>query len=108
MSGTREGGKKASETNRKKYGENFYKEIGAKGGAKGRTGGFYGKPELAREAGRKGGTISRRGKSIKFDMAYEKAGDTKAVYSTGDLGVDGDSVPNTGGVLRRAVNRVLK
>lgn len=108
MSGTREGGKKAGETNRKKYGENFYKEIGAKGGAKGRTGGFYGKPELAREAGRKGGTISRRGKSIKFDMAYEKAGDTKAVYDTSGVGMDGDSVPSPSSKLSRAFNRILK
>ena len=31
------------------------------GGQNGRTGGFYGNAEKAREAGRKGGTISRRG-----------------------------------------------
>jgi hypothetical protein len=33
------------------------------GGKLGRTGGFYANRELAREAGRKGGRISRRGKS---------------------------------------------
>lgn len=34
--------------------------IGAKGGKNGTTGGFYANRELARIAGRKGGTISRR------------------------------------------------
>lgn len=63
MSGTPIGGKAASITNKQRYGENFYKVIGAKGGKKGKTGGFWANRELAREAGRKGGLISRRGKS---------------------------------------------
>lgn len=61
MGGTCSGGKKASETIRKKYGEDFYKNIGAKGGRSGRTGGFFANPALARIAGAKGGSISRRG-----------------------------------------------
>lgn len=65
MSGTKSGGKKAAETNRKKYGKEFYAQIGAKGGRKSNTGGFAANRELAREAGRKGGTISRRGKASK-------------------------------------------
>lgn len=40
MSGTRAGGLKASQTNKNKYGENFYKNIGADGGMKSRGGGF--------------------------------------------------------------------
>ena len=40
--------------------EDFYKRIGAIGGRKGTTGGFAANRELAREAGRKGGMISRR------------------------------------------------
>jgi hypothetical protein len=38
---------------------------GAIGGRNGHTGGFYANRELAREAGRRGGKISRRGKSEK-------------------------------------------
>lgn len=36
MSGTREGGKKAAETNYQKHGRDFYREIGRKGGQSGR------------------------------------------------------------------------
>ena len=65
MSGTAKGGKKAAETNKKRHGDNFYALIGAKGGKRSKTGGFYANRELAREAGRKGGRTSRRGKSVK-------------------------------------------
>ena len=65
MAGTIAGGKQTSKTNREKYGENYYKVIGALGGKKGRTGGFYGNPELARIAGAKGGRASRRSKTTK-------------------------------------------
>lgn len=60
MAGTLAGGKKAAQTNKEKYGENFYAEIGAKGGKLGTTGGFFANRELAREAGRKGGRVSKR------------------------------------------------
>lgn len=60
MSQTKEGGVKARDTNYKKYGEDFYKKIGAMGGKNGRTGGFYANRELARIAGKKGGSVSRR------------------------------------------------
>lgn len=60
MSGTREGGLKARETNFRIYGSDFYREIGRKGGRNGHTGGFYANPALARIAGAKGGRISRR------------------------------------------------
>lgn len=62
MSGTKEGGLKASATNRKLHGEDFYKIIGAKGGRNGHTGGFASNPELARKAGAIGGRISKKGK----------------------------------------------
>ena len=61
MAGTREGGLKAAAKNLAKD-PNFYKRIGSEGGKKGTTGGFYANRELAREAGRKGGQISRRRK----------------------------------------------
>ncbi|PJE65688.1 hypothetical protein COU91_00245 [Candidatus Saccharibacteria bacterium CG10_big_fil_rev_8_21_14_0_10_47_8] len=62
MAGTKKGGAKAAATNRSKYGADFYARIGAMGGKLGRTGGFYANRELARQAGAKGGRISRRGK----------------------------------------------
>lgn len=65
MAGTRAGGKKAAETNKAKYGEDFYRELGRKGGKNGHTGGFAFNPELARIAGAKGGRISKRGKAKK-------------------------------------------
>ena len=60
MSGTRAGGLKARQTNLKKYGNEFYRMIGSKGGQNGHTGGFAARPELARIAGTKGGKASRR------------------------------------------------
>ncbi|MGH7237292.1 MAG: hypothetical protein ACREGF_02040 [Candidatus Saccharimonadales bacterium] len=62
MAGTVTGGKAAANTNRKKYGADFYAKIGAAGGKKGRTGGFYANRKLAALAGAKGGRISRRSK----------------------------------------------
>ncbi len=62
MAGTKLGGKAAAKTNKEKYGADFYAKIGAMGGKKGHTGGFYANRELARIAGAKGGRISRRTK----------------------------------------------
>lgn len=78
MAGTVTGGKRAAETNKSIYGEDFYKRIGAIGGKKGNTGGFASKLECdgtcnldhilglhhrkAQCAGYKGGVISRRTK----------------------------------------------
>ena len=63
MAGTKAGGLKATATNIERYGKDFYKEMGRKGGKAGNTGGFATNPELAKIAGRKGGLISRRGKA---------------------------------------------
>lgn len=63
MAGTLNGGKAAATTNKKRHGSDFYARIGAMGGKNGHTGGFYVNRELAREAGRKGGRISKRRKS---------------------------------------------
>ena len=65
MSGTREGGLKARNTNLEKHGKDFYRNIGRKGGQNGHTGGFAANPELARTAGAKGGRKSRRGPAKK-------------------------------------------
>lgn len=64
MAGTKEGGKKAAQTNKERHGKDFYAKIGAKGGKLGRTGGFAANRELARIAGAKGGRISRRRKAV--------------------------------------------
>lgn len=67
MGGTVNGGKLAAKTNMSKHGEDFYSRIGKIGGAKGTTGGFYYSKvnglDTHIKAGRKGGEISRRGKS---------------------------------------------
>ena len=63
MSGTREGGKHAAETNRERYGKDYYAELGRIGGRACVPKGFAINPELARRAGAKGGTISRRNKN---------------------------------------------
>ena len=61
MAGTKAGGRKAAITNRMKYGDDFYANIGRKGGTNGHTGGFASNPELAKIAGAKGGRKSKRG-----------------------------------------------
>lgn len=73
MAGTKEGGRRAAETNKKKYGADFYKKIGSKGGELGKTGGFASDKvdangltgrDRASKFGTVGGTISRRGKTV--------------------------------------------
>ena len=63
MPGTKPGGRKAADTNKRLYGQDFYIKIGAIGGKKSIGGGFAANRELAREAGRKGGQKSRKRKS---------------------------------------------
>jgi len=71
VSGTRAGGLRAAEKNLKKD-PNFYKKIGAIGGANGKTGGFAARTHCACEAfnwqphitaqciGKRGGRVSKR------------------------------------------------
>lgn len=64
MAGTKEGGAKCRNTIFERHGEDYYKNIGRKGGLVcGIKKGFAANPQLAKEAGRKGGKISRRGKA---------------------------------------------
>lgn len=65
MAGTKEGGRKARDTNYLRHGQEFYQEIGRRGGKNGHTGGFAANPELARIAGAKGGRLSKRGPAKK-------------------------------------------
>jgi general stress protein YciG len=62
MTGTQAGRKKTAATNKQRYGLDFYKQIGRKGGKVSRGGGFASSRELATEARRKGGLASRRTK----------------------------------------------
>lgn len=70
MPGTLYGGRKAAETNKEKYGKDFYREIGAKGGRASRKGGFAANRVLARLAGAAGGRKSKRGVKMS-DEAWE-------------------------------------
>lgn len=61
MSGTKASGIKAAATNKSKYGDGFYAEIGKKGGSVTGVGkGFAANPALARIAGAMGGRKSSR------------------------------------------------
>jgi len=63
LGGTKKGGLQAAETNRKRYGRDFYKKIGARGGKKtGVKKGFAANPALAAKAGQRGGRKSKRRK----------------------------------------------
>lgn len=63
MAGTKAGGLKAAATNKAKYGDDFYSNLGRLGGRNGHTGGFHANPMLAHLAGIKGGRNSKRGRS---------------------------------------------
>ena len=61
MAGTVAGGRKATQTIKERYGDDFYREIGRRGGQNGHWGGFNTMDkEKVRECGRKGGKKSRR------------------------------------------------
>ena len=85
MSGNKIGGIRAAKTNKAKYGDNFYKEIGAKGGRNSGTGGFasdvVGKDgltgrERAAIIAKKSGRMGKRGykliKKTLFHYIYQK------------------------------------
>ena len=60
MSQTKEGARKAAESIKARYGDDWYENIGRKGGAKRVRKGFAAMPkEKVRAAGMKGGAISR-------------------------------------------------
>ena len=71
MAGSKEGGLKAAQTNKLKHGSDFYANIGKIGGQKGRGHTFAHGKISASEAGKKGGTISRRGKATNETKSEE-------------------------------------
>ena len=64
MSGTVAGGKRAAQTNKERYGEDFYKVQGGKGGAKTGIPKGFSLSGKAKEAGSRGGKISKRGPTV--------------------------------------------
>lgn len=94
MAGTQAGGRQAAETNRRLHGENFYREIGRKGGSNGTRGGF-GAGESGREQARKAGAIG--GKKSKRGPAQTYLLDGKQmsiVEIAVELGVSRNTVRN--------------
>lgn len=72
MAGTRASVLKARETIKETYGEDFYANIGRKGGGRRVAKGFAKMdPEKRSAAGRKGGKISKRGR-VKYTIAESK------------------------------------
>ena len=81
MSGTKEGGLKTRQAIVSKYGEDYWKKIGAIGGTKGTTGGFASHyrgadgltgRERAKIAGSQGGKLSKRPKAVKLEELSTK------------------------------------
>ena len=66
MSGTRPGGLKATRTIYATHGKDFYKRIGARGGAASNKSGFYGDPDRAAEMGRKGGLAKGKAPGTRY------------------------------------------
>lgn len=83
MAGTKEGGLKAAATNKAKYGDNFYSNIGKMGGSNGSPDRGFGSEkvgkdgltgrERARLAGEKGGKKSKRGPSKQTKARIKRA-----------------------------------
>jgi hypothetical protein len=63
MSGSKKSARTTASTMYAKYGPDYYRKIGSKGGKNGTTGGFYANRELASRVGAIGGKVSRRRKA---------------------------------------------
>lgn len=81
MAGSIAGGLKCAKANKERYGEDWYREIGRKGGSRktNKPKGFAANPELARIAGAAGGRKSKRGKHVsdEYIEARKKMNDYK-------------------------------
>lgn len=96
MSGTLEGGAKARQTNKEKYGDDFYKRLGQMGGHKSHRGGFAANPELAKRAGSIGGSRSKRGPAIK-NKESEEAKDKRITKNYNQMIKDFKAIRKAGG-----------
>lgn len=92
MAGTVAGGLKAKEKNIKRFGKDYYRDIGSVGGQKSRGGGFaQGEAgrERARRAGSVGGSTSRRA----GNKLYEYKGQMMTAFDIGmELGVNANTI----------------
>lgn len=94
---TEAGGKKAVEKFRKTmlelYGSEeamreHYRQMGKKGGMMSSSGGFAANPELAKTAGRKGGSMSRGSYTKGYSKRWrEIAPEAQAMYRTGEYSI---------------------
>lgn len=66
MAGNHDQGIAARDTNRKKYGADYYQQLGHLGGRKSKGGGFANDPERASKLGKIGGAKSKRPKGKKI------------------------------------------
>ena len=105
MSGTKIGGRKAARTNKRLYGEDFYKWVGRKGGYNGTTGGFAANPALARVAGRKGGRLSRRMSSMDINEKIDLY--RNYIYRKYDNGSTIDEIADMVGLSHYKVQQLL-
>lgn len=78
MAGTKAGGQKCKRTLLERYGEDYFSRLGKVGGRAEVPKGFAANPELAAEAGRKGGSISRRGPAKKSMVRKVNDGESLA------------------------------
>lgn len=62
--GTKEGGEKAKKVIMERYGEDFYRKIGKKGGKKSKPTKGFATNGIASQAGKKGGQRGKRGKKL--------------------------------------------
>lgn len=97
------GGAKAAETNKQKYGKDFYRIIGARGGKATGYKGFATNPELAKISGAKGGHNSKRGKDPKRTERVKKA---IAMYE--DEGKNVEQIAKEFGLSKATIKNYLK
>lgn len=109
MPGTKAGGKKAAITNKLRHGEEFYAKIGRMGGRNGHSGGFS-IPGLARKAGKKGGTISRRGiaKDNKNILDENRATIVSMYYQRKTIKEIAAAIGISYAVLLRNIEKIIK
>ena len=78
MAGTKAGAQKSKKTLLERYGEDYFSNMGKKGGKAMVPKGFALNPEKAAEAGKRGGTISRRGPAKKSMVRKVNDGESLA------------------------------
>lgn len=100
MVGTPEGGRKAAATNKAKYGNTFYSNIGRKGGAAGKgLKGFAANPALASVAGAIGGRRSQRTRNVQLDEPLTRSEAVLLIDVCRNVMLDADGKINGGAAI---------